>query len=63
MFASIVFAILVLAVMFLCGRYTARFAARRGRFEAGWFVLGCLFFPIPSIVLVLLPPRGKEKAA
>jgi len=54
---------LVLALMFLCGRYTAKFAARRGRSEAAWFLLGSLFFPIPSIVLMLLPPRNKGKAA
>jgi hypothetical protein len=60
--ASIIFVALVLAVMFLCGRCTAKFAAQRGRSKSAWFVLGFLFFPIPSIVLALLPPQSKQKA-
>jgi len=63
MFAGIIAAILVLALMFLCGRYIAKFAARRGRSKAAWFLLGSLFFPVSSIVLALLPPRNNEKAA
>jgi hypothetical protein len=63
MFPAIVAAILVLALMFVCGRYTAKVAARRGRSEAGWFLLGSLFFPVPQIVLALLPPLRKDKAA
>ena len=63
MFASIIATILVLTLMFLCGRYTAKFAARRGRSKAAWFLLGCLFFPLSSIVLVLLPPHSEDKAA
>lgn len=62
MLASIIFVILVLAVMFLCGRCTAKFAAQRGRSSGAWFLLGSLFFPVPSIVLAFLPPRSKEKA-
>ena len=62
MLASVIFVIIVLAVMFWCGRSTANFAARRGRSQGAWFVLGSLFFPIPSIVLALLPSRSKETA-
>ena len=60
MLASIIFVILVLAIMFLCGRLTANFAARRGRSRAAWFLWGAVFFPLPSIVLALLPPRGGD---
>lgn len=63
MLASIVFAALSLAVMFVCGRLTAKHAAKRGRSRGTWFVLGSLFFPLPSIALALLPPRQPEKAA
>ena len=62
MLASIIFVILVLAVMFWCGHLTAKFAAHRGRSKGAWFLLGTLFFPVPSIVLALLPPQSKEKA-
>jgi hypothetical protein len=62
MFAWMIAAILYLSLLYVFGRATARFAAQRGRSEVPWFVLGCLFFPIPSIVLALLPrredPRG-----
>jgi hypothetical protein len=63
MLASIVVFALVLAMMFLCGRFTAKHAAQRGRSRSAWFVLGSLFFPLPSIVLALLPPRRPDKAA
>jgi hypothetical protein len=63
MLAAIIAVILVLALMFLCGRDAARFAARRGRSKAVWFLWGALFFPVSSIVLALLPPRSEEKAA
>jgi hypothetical protein len=62
MLAAIIFVTLVLASMFLCGRLTAQFAARRGRSRGAWFVWGALFFPLPSIVLALLPPHGQAKA-
>jgi hypothetical protein len=62
MLASIIFVTLVLAVMFWCGRSTATFAARRGRSKGVWILLGSVFFPIPSIVLALLPAPSKEKA-
>jgi hypothetical protein len=59
MLASIIFVILVLVTMFLCGRFTANYAAQRGRSRGAWFLWGALFFPMPSIVLALLPPLGK----
>jgi MFS family permease len=62
MLASIIFVILVLAMMFLCGRLTAKYAAQKGRSRSAWFVWGALLFPIPSIVLALLPPLGKPTA-
>jgi hypothetical protein len=59
MFALIIAAVLYSSLLYICGSYTAKFAARRGRSQAPWFVLGCLFYPIPSIVLALLPPHRK----
>jgi hypothetical protein len=50
----------LLPVAFLTGRYTARYAAQRGRSERAWFLLGALFFPlfpIPWMALALLPRR------
>jgi MFS family permease len=63
MLAAIVFIALTLSMMFLCGRLTAKHAAQRGRSRSAWFVLGSLFFPLPSIVLALLPPRHPDEAA
>jgi len=63
MLAAIIAVILVLALMFLCGRDAAKLAARRGRSKAVWFLLGCPFFAVSSIVLALLPPHSEEKAA
>lgn len=63
MFPVIIAAILYLSLAYVCGRYTAKYAAERGRSEAIWFVLGGLLpFPFPCIVLALLPPRRKEMA-
>jgi hypothetical protein len=62
MLASIILVTLVLAMMFLCGRLTAKYAAQKGRSKSAWFVWGALLFPIPSIVLALLPPLGKPTA-
>jgi hypothetical protein len=62
MLASIIFVMLVLAGMFLCGRLTAKYAAQKGRSRSAWFVWGALLFPIPSIVLALLPPLDKQTA-
>jgi hypothetical protein len=47
--------------MVWCGRSTANFAAQRGRSKGAWFLLGSLFFPIPSIVLALLPSHSNAK--
>jgi hypothetical protein len=66
MFSWIIFiTIAVLAVALLCGRHTAKYAARRGRSERAWFLWGALFFPLyplPWMVLGLLPSRNKETA-
>src|SRR5438876_11152133 len=61
MFALIIVAILYLTFMYACGRYTAKYATQRGRSKAAWFLLGALFYPIPYIVLALLPPGSKHK--
>jgi hypothetical protein len=53
-------AVPVLAVAFLTGRFTAKYAAKRGRSERAWFLLGALLFPlfpIPWMTLALLPRR------
>jgi hypothetical protein len=42
------------------GRFTAKYAAQRGRSERTWFVLGALLFPlfpVPWMVLGLLPRK------
>ena len=61
MFSWIIFiAILLLAVAFLCGRFTANYAAERGRSKRAWFLLGSLFFllfPVPWMVLGVLPKK------
>ena len=58
MLASIIFDVVIIAVVVWCGRFTAKYAERRGRPRRPRFLLGALFFPIPSIVLALLPRRG-----
>ena len=53
-------AVLVLAVAFLSGRCTAEYAAQKGRSRRLWFFWGALFFPlfpIPLMVLGLLPRK------
>jgi hypothetical protein len=53
-------AISVLAVAFLSGRFTAECAAEKGRSKRAWFFCGALFFPffpIPWMVLGLLPKK------
>jgi hypothetical protein len=50
----------VLAAALLCGRFTAKCAAERGRSQRAWFILGTLFFPLFPIqwmVLGLLPKK------
>jgi ABC-type uncharacterized transport system YnjBCD permease subunit len=62
MFPLILAAILYLSLIYVCGRYTAKYAAQRGRSETIWFIWGGLFYPLPYIVLALLPPHRKEMA-
>ena len=62
MLASIIFNIVLIAVMVWCGRITARYAVKTGRSRSPWFLLGALFFPIPSLVLAVLPRRGQATA-
>jgi len=61
MLSLIVFiTIALLAVAFLCGRFTAKCAAERGRSKRAWFLWGALFFPffpIQWMVLGLLPKK------
>jgi hypothetical protein len=61
MFSWIIFiTIFVLAVAFLSGRVTAEYAADKGRSQRTWFFWGALFFPlfpIPWMVLGLLPNK------
>jgi hypothetical protein len=64
MFSWIIFTtIAVLAVAFLSGRFTAKHAAERGRSKHAWFLWGALFFlffpffPVPWMVLGLLPKK------
>ena len=62
MLASIIFNIVLVAVMVWCGRITAKYAVKTGRSRSPWFLLGALFFPIPSLVLAVLP-RHRPTAA
>lgn len=61
MFTWIVFITsFVLAVAFLSGRFTAEYAAQKGRSKRVWAFWGALFFPlfpIPWMVLGLLPTK------
>jgi hypothetical protein len=61
MFSWIIFiTIPVLAVAFLSGHCTAKYAAARGRSERAWFLVGALLFPlfpIPWMTLGLLPRK------
>jgi hypothetical protein len=50
----------VLAVAFLAGRFTAKYAAERGRSGRVWFFLGALLFPlfpVPWMALGFLPKK------
>jgi hypothetical protein len=50
----------ILAVAFLTGRFTAKYAAERGRSERVWFLWGALLFPlfpVPWMALGLLPKK------
>jgi hypothetical protein len=61
MFSWIIFITIAgLAAAFLSGRFTAKYAAERGRSERAWLLLGALFFPffpVPWMVLGLLPKK------
>ena len=61
MFAVILAVTLYLTLMVLCGRYTAKFASQRGRSKVAWFIVGALFYPLPYLVLALLPPGRQDK--
>ncbi len=55
----VLIAIVVLAAI-PSGRFTAKYAAQRGRSERTWFLLGALLFPlfpVPWMVLALLPRK------
>jgi len=62
MLPLLVAAILYLSLIWVCGRYTASYAAERGRSKAAWFIWGGLLYPLPYIALALLPPVRKETA-
>jgi hypothetical protein len=62
MFPLIVAAMLYLSLIWVCGRYTAKYAAERGRSKAVWFIWGGLLYPLPYIALALLPPVRKQTA-
>ena len=50
----------VLAVAFLTGQFTAKYAAERGRSKRVWFLFGALLFPlfpIPWMALGFLPRK------
>lgn len=63
MFALAIAAILYLTLLYVCGHYTAAYAAQRGRSKIFWFVLGSLLYPLPYLVLALLPRRHDAQAA
>jgi hypothetical protein len=54
-----VFVLVFLVFMCIPGVIGAVIAANKGRSKAGWFVLCALFWGIPILVLLFLPP-GKE---
>ncbi|GLR85767.1 hypothetical protein [Bradyrhizobium iriomotense] len=61
MLALTLYGLLVVYLLVICGRCTAKFAAEKGRSRGVWFVLGALFFPLPSIALALLPSRAQAQ--
>jgi hypothetical protein len=66
MSALVVALMLYAALCYVCGRFTARHAIRRGRSARIWFVVGsllCLLFPLADLVLALLPVGHARKAA
>lgn len=63
MIPLIIAAILYSSLIYVCGRHTANYAAQRGRSRIAWFIWGGLLYPLPYIVLALLPSRRKEMIA
>ena len=61
MIAAIIFVVCILTLMAWTGHVTAKLAARRGRSRGLWFALGSIFFPLPSILLVLLPAGASDR--
>ena len=61
MLALIIAAMLYATLLYVCGSYTARYAAQRGRSKTPWFVLGSLFYPLPYLALAVLPAHGEAK--
>ena len=59
MLAAIIAVLLYLSLIYVCGRFTADYAARRGRSTAVWFILGGLFYPLPYLALALLPSKQR----
>jgi len=50
----------VLAIVLVCGYYTAQHAAKRGRSKPLWFIVGALLFPLfplPWFALDVLPRK------
>ena len=59
-------ALFVVPAAFLAGRFTAKYALAKGRSERAWFLWGALLFPlfpIPWMVLELMPSRSRQMAA
>jgi hypothetical protein len=54
----------LLALALVCGHYTARHAAKRGRSKPVWFVCGAVLFPLfPLPWFVLDVMRGSKAAS
>ena len=62
MLAVTIAATLYASLIYVCGRYTAKYAAERGRSGTIWFVLGGLFYPLPHIVLAVLPRSRRDQS-
>jgi len=60
MLPLIVTAFLYLSLLCVCGRYTASYAAQKGRSRTAWFIWGALFYPLPYLAFALLPGRVRE---
>jgi hypothetical protein len=58
-------ALFVLPTAVLAGRFTAKYAVAKGRSERAWFVWGAVLFPLfplPWMVLELMPSRSRQIA-